>query len=40
MREDVLELMRCAPSPFCLGLMYGIYMMRQELAFMTGRDFL
>lgn len=38
-REDVLELMRTAPTPFAAGLMYGIFLMRQELAVMTGRDF-
>ncbi len=38
-KADVLELLRSAPTPFAAGLMYGIYLMRQELALMTGRDF-
>lgn len=39
-KEDILELARCAPNDFAAGVMYGIYLMRQELAVITGRDFL
>lgn len=38
-RADVLELLRCAPDEFTRGLMYGIYLMRSELALVTGREF-
>jgi len=39
-KEDILELLRASPNRFCMGLMYGIFIMRQELASMTGREFL
>lgn len=39
-KADILELLRCAPTPFAKGLMYGIYLMRYELSLMTGREFL
>lgn len=38
-KEDIIELMRCAPNDFCAGLMYGIYLMRREMAFATERPF-
>lgn len=39
-KADILELLRCAPTPFARGLMYGIYLMRYEMSLMTGREFL
>lgn len=39
MRADVAELLRCAPTEFTRGLMYGIYLMRSEIALITGREF-
>ena len=39
MRTDVAELLRCAPTEFTRGLMYGIYLMRSEIALITGREF-
>jgi len=38
-RADIAELLRCAPDEFTRGLMYGIYIMRSEMALITGRDF-
>lgn len=38
-RDEVVELMRTAPDQFSLGVMYGKYLMRQEIAAMTGREF-
>jgi len=39
MRTDVTELLRCAPTEFTRGLMYGVYLMRGEMALITGREF-
>jgi len=38
-RADIAELLRCAPDEFTRGLMYGIFLMRSEMALITGRDF-
>lgn len=38
-RQEVVELLASAPNDFAAGLMYGIFMMRQELAYATDRDF-
>lgn len=38
-RSEVVELMHSAPNDFALGLMYGKFTMRQELAAVTGREF-
>lgn len=39
-RSELLELLRAAPDPFAAGLVYGIFLMRQEMAVMTGREFI
>ena len=39
-KSDLMELLRTAPTPFARGLIYGIVLMRQELAVVTGRDFI
>lgn len=39
LREEVVELLHSAPNDFAKGLMYGKYLMRQELAAVTGRFF-
>lgn len=39
-KADLMELLRTAPTPFAKGLIYGIVLMRQELAAVTGRDFI
>lgn len=38
-RSEVVELMLSAPNDFSMGLMYGKYTMRLEIAAVTGRDF-
>jgi hypothetical protein len=38
-RAEVVELMHSAPTAFCLGLLYGKFTMRFELAMVTGRPF-
>ena len=38
-REEVVELMRSAPSDFAMGLLFGKFTMRLELETMTGRPF-
>lgn len=38
-REEVVELMLSAPNDFAMGLMYGKYTMRLEMAAVTGREF-
>lgn len=38
-RADVVELMYSAPTDFALGLLYGKFTMRVEIASITGREF-
>lgn len=37
-RAEVVKLMATAPNPFALGVLFGKYTMRQEIAAMTGRE--
>jgi len=37
-RAEVVELMLSAPNPFALGLLYGKFTMRQEIAAITKRE--
>lgn len=37
-RAEVVELMETAPNAFALGVFYGLYTMRLEIAAMTKRE--
>lgn len=39
-REVVIDLMRSAPNPFAMGVLYGKFLLRIEIAQITGREFL
>lgn len=38
-REVIVDLMNSAPNHFVLGLLYGKFLMRLEIAQITGREF-
>lgn len=38
-KQEMLDLMKGAPDNFSLGVLYGKFLMRQEIAAMTGREF-
>lgn len=39
-RQELTELMSTAPTEFVHGLLHGVYLMRIEIAAITGRDWI